>query len=275
MRCSVLLLLALAACDRPQPLVICHNGNCVEPTDPEHDDTIEALTASLALEVEGKPAVDGIEIDTFWRAADETCLYAHDLDAPRSTPALEPANAIAAYLARPGQLTFSGGPLIISLELKSFVSTDDTTRHTPEQRARHAACAWDVYRVIADAAVANQRDVEVDFSSFEPDLLRAMIAATPASAPIPYGYGAIYGVPKPLDPQTHPLDDYTGIPLATIEVHDQWLNDAQYEAIRSAHVRMIFWMFSATVETFAAIEQYEPDMVTTSEAQLMRRWLEH
>ncbi|HVK86958.1 MAG TPA: hypothetical protein VM513_22720 [Kofleriaceae bacterium] len=275
MRCElVLLALALAACDRPQPLVICHNGNCVEPTDPERDDTLEALEESLALEVNGRPAIDGIEIDTFWRGEDGTCLYAHDLDGARSTLASEPATVLAAHLAKRGPLTFSGAPLVISLELKGHVAAEKTAKHTPEQRALHAACAWDVYRVIADAAVANDQDAELIFSSFEPDVLRAVVDATPASTPMPYSYGAIYGIPKPLDPSTHPLDEYTGIPLSVVEVHDQWLNDAQYEGLLSANVRVVFWMFSATVETFAAIEQYEPDMVTTSEARLMRRWLE-
>jgi hypothetical protein len=33
-------------------------------------------------------------------------------------------------------------------------------------------------------------------------------------------------------------------------------------------------MFSTTVEHLAAIEQYEPKIVNTSEARLMRRWLD-
>ena len=33
------------------------------------------------------------------------------------------------------------------------------------------------------------------------------------------------------------------------------------------------FMFDATVETFAAIRQYEPALVVTSEAQLLRRWI--
>jgi len=44
--------------------------------------------------------------------------------------------------------------------------------------------------------------------------------------------------------------------------------------VLSSNVELLFWMFSATTETFAAIEQYEPEMVVTSEARLMRRWLE-
>lgn len=270
--CSVVLL--LAACDIPQPAVICHNGNCVEPTDAEQDDTVPALQASLALEYEGRPAFDGVEVDTFWRGEDATCLYAHDLDAQRLTPAIEPANELAAFFARPGDLTYTGGQFEVSLELKTHVAVSKTARHTPEQRTMHALCAWDLYKVIADGAVANNRDVVVVFSSFEPLLLKELMATAPAVRPIPYQFAAIFGVPAPLDPQTHPLEDYTGVPLSAVEIHDQWIHDAQWEALISMDVEIVFWMFSATSETFEAIQQYEPDKIVTSEARLMRRWLD-
>lgn len=271
---SSLLLLALAACDVPQPAIICHNGNCVEPTNAEDDDTIPALQASFHETYNGRPAFDGIELDSFWRAADDTCLYAHDLDALRVTPALDAAHALSDWFAEPGDLTYTGGPFEVSLELKANVTVSKTARHTPEQRLLHAMCAWDMYKVIADGAVANNRDVVVVFSSFNPQLLQALIDTAPSFTPIPYEYGGIFGVPAPLDPQTHPLEDYSGIELSSMEVHDQWITDAQWEVLRSMNIDIVFWMFSATTETFEAIEQYRPDKVTTSEARLMRRWLE-
>ena len=63
------------------------------------------------------------------------------------------------------------------------------------------------------------------------------------------------------------------MPLSSVEIHDQWIHDAQWEALRSMDVDIVFWMFSATSETFEAIEQYEPDKIVTSEARLIRRWL--
>lgn len=275
MRASVLwALLAVVACDRPTTRVICHNGNCVEPTDPENDDTIEALRESLALEHRGRPAIDGIEIDTFWRRSDGTCLYAHDLDAERTETANEPAMVLAEHFATATELTYDGGTFEVSIELKSHVEVDKTARHTAEERARHAACSWDVYRILSDAAIANGRDVLVVFSSFSPDVLRAVVDAAPLDTPTPFAYASIYGIPKPLDSQTHPLDDFTGIPISIVEVHDQWLNDAQLEGIRSSGAKLVLWMFSATVETFDAIERYEPSAIVTSEARLMRRWLD-
>ncbi|MGE3543582.1 MAG: hypothetical protein AB7L28_06610 [Kofleriaceae bacterium] len=273
---SLLAAIALGACSRPAPRVLCHNANCVEPTDPADDDSLATLHESLALTIGGKPAIDGIEIDIFWRGSDATCLFAHDLEATRSTLATEVADELAAHIAATATLTATPGPFRVYIELKPHVAPSKTSWHSPEQRTMHADCAWDVYSRVAAAAVANARDVEVVFGSFEPSLLREMVARAPGSTPTPYRYSAFYGIPRPLDPQTrHPISDYTGIPISLIEAHPQWLNDAQYEGLLSQRVEIMFWMFSATVETFQAIEQYEPDWVGTSEASLMRRWLEY
>jgi hypothetical protein len=265
----------VAACDRPNPLLVCHNANCVEPTKPEEDDTLPALRASLALTIGGLPAVDGTEIDTFLRGTDGACLFAHDLEGDRQTLASEAADELAAYIAATTRLTHSGKPFRIFIELKPRTDAAETMKHTPAERALHADCSWDLYTRIAAAAVANAREVEIVFASFNPDLLREMILREPADTPIPFLYDAFYGIPRPLDPQTQPLSDYGGIPIDLVEIHPQWIHDAQWEGLLSQNVEILFWTFSATVETFAAIEQYEPDWVGTSEANLMRRWLEN
>jgi hypothetical protein len=270
---SVAFAVLLAACDRPEAIVICHNANCAEPADPEADDTIDALRESLALELGGGPVIDGIEVDTFWRGEDGVCLYAHDLDRDQ-TPAIEPANELAGYFARPGPITFTDGPFFVFLELKSHVSADKTDLHSREQLGLHAACAWQLYAVIAGAATANDREVVVFFSAFNPDLLRAVIVQRPSETPVPVRLGAIQGIPAPLDNQTRSLDEYAGIPLDVVEFHAQWILDGQYEAVRSLGVDLGVFMFSATSETFAVIEQYEPRFIVTSEARLIRRWLE-
>jgi hypothetical protein len=274
-RSSLALAVALlGACDRPDVLVICHNANCVEPTDPANDDTIPALRESLALEIDGLPAIDGTEVDAFWRGSDGACLFAHDLDGERTTLMSQAAEELAAHITSGRQLTHtSGKPFRIFFELKAHVGVEKTERHTPEQRALHAQCAWSVYDTIANAAVAAGQDVELVFSSFEPKLLSEVVAAAPAAPPIPYKLGAIYGIPKPLDSETRPLSDYAGIPISIVEMHPQWIHDAQHEGVLSSGVELQLWMFSATTETFAAIEQYEPQMVVTSEARLVRRWL--
>ena len=271
----VALVTVLGACDRPSVLVICHNANCVEPTDPANDDTIPALRESLALTIDGLPAIDGTEIDSFWRGSDGMCLFAHDLDEQRTTLIDEAAAELVAYVSSGNQITHEPGkPFRIFFELKAHVGVEKSERHTPEQRTLHAQCAWSVYDTIAAAAIANDAQVEFVFASFNPQLLAEVIATAPASTPIPYKFDAIYGIPKPLDSETRPLSDYSGLPISIIEIHPQWIHDAQYEGVLSSNVELLFWMFSATTETFAAIEQYEPEMVVTSEARLMRRWLE-
>jgi hypothetical protein len=264
---------------------VCHNANCVEPSDPTRDDTLGALRESLALEHAGRPAIDGIELDSFFRGSDGACLYAHDLANEREdTPATEPALELAAHFARPGPITFADGTTFhVHLELKIQVGASLTDRHTPEQRALHAQCVWSMYDIISAAAVANDRDVQVTFSSFSPALLRAVIDNRPALTPTPFRIGIVQGVPAPLNDQTSPLDECRGLSLGVFEFHAQWLLDAQYEAFVSyrnarataaAPIDLALFMFSATAETFAAIEQYRPDIIVTSEARLFRRWLE-
>src|SRR5512139_622305 len=98
MRSRLVVVLALVgACDRPQPLVICHNGNCASP-DVSRDDTLSALDESLALTFDGIPAVDGVEWDTFWFGAENRCLFAHDLDGDTMVPASAAAEVVAAHL---------------------------------------------------------------------------------------------------------------------------------------------------------------------------------
>jgi hypothetical protein len=268
-------LAALAACDRPTSRIHCHNGNCVEPVKAERDNTLAALTDSLALTTDrGVPILDGVEIDLFWRAADSMCLFAHDLDAPRSELASQAADVIAAHLAEPGAATHSGGPLRVFIELKSHVGVEKSERHTPEQRVLHAQCAWGVYTTIANAALASGKQVDFAFAAFNPDLLRTMIDTAPAAPPFPYAFESFYGVPRPLDSETRPLGDYAGVPITIIELHAQWIHDAQYEALIGRDIEIGLFMFSATVETLDAIEQYEPSFISTNEARFIRRWLD-
>ena len=178
---SALVLLALGACDRPHPLLICHNSNCAEPTDPEEDDSLTALHDSLALTIEGKPAIDGLEVDLFWRASDDTCVFAHDLETAGMELGSDAADAIAFHLTTAPQLTFGGGNFQMFLELKDYVDAAQTVHHTPEQRRLHAACAWSFYATVEQAAAARGTDVDFFFGSFGPEMLKEVIAQTPAS----------------------------------------------------------------------------------------------
>jgi hypothetical protein len=52
------------------------------------------------------------------------------------------------------------------------------------------------------------------------------------------------------------------------------MQDAQHEAILQSGAELSFFWFSTTTEVFNAIRKFEPVYVDTSEARLMRRWLE-
>jgi hypothetical protein len=275
-RLVALAALGLAACEPPRPAVICHNGNCAAPTDPARDDTLGALRESLALTYQGRPLLDGVELDSLWRGADDVCLFAHDLETiTEDVPATAPAEELATYFARPGPIGWrDDAPFEVLLELKSGTAIDPTVRHTPAQLAGHAACAWDIYEIVAAAAVANDRDVRVTMSAFAPELLAAVLAAAPTTLPVPLRYEALQGLPAPLDTETRPLADYHGLPIELVELHNQWITDAQADAVDALGADMSLFMFDATVETFAAIRQYRPVAVVTSEAELVRRWIE-
>lgn len=272
---GVLMALAVTACDRREPLVICHNANCAEPTDVAEDDTLPALRASLALRYQGRPILDGVEMDSFWRGSDEQCIFAHDLETVVDiVPATAPATELAMYFAQPGPIAWRDDiPFEVLLELKSAVSAPPIKRHTPAQRAAHAACAWDMYKIIADAAVANNRNIRITFSAFAPELLRAVLDGKPAATPVDFRLEGLQGIPAPLDAETRPLGDYHGLPIDIFEFHAHWITDAQHEAALSLNAELSLFMFDATVETFAAIRQYQPTSVVTSEARLLRRWV--
>src|SRR5688572_2548703 len=110
----------LGACTRPSPLVICHNSNCASP-DTTRDDTLDAMAESFALSFDGKPVLDGMEIDTFWDGAAGECIFAHDLDHDTATPALAAAQAIADHLATSPMPSHNGERFYAFIELKGYV----------------------------------------------------------------------------------------------------------------------------------------------------------
>ena len=280
-RLVVVLVAVLAAgCDRPEAIVICHNSNCVEPPDPSRDDSIESLRESLALEIDGRPVLDGVEIDLFWFGAQDRCIFAHDLADPASSvPAAEVATELANYIAGPEPLSWNGERFTVFIELKAHVGPSKSDAHSPQQRIDHASCAISVLQTLDEAAFTNDRDVEVIFISFDPRLFTALVSHIDwpiNTLRVERRLGATIGIPAPLDSQTHSLDEFPpALDIDLVEVHPDWLTEGQYEAYVHADYDLAFWMFSATAEIFDSIERYEPSTVVTNEARLMRRWLEY
>ena len=264
-----------------QPAIICHNSHCVEPPDPELDDSPEVLRQSLdATDDAGQPILDGMEMDLFWRGSDNQCVFAHDLNQVNPVMALDAVKIVADWLATPRtKVTRTGGPYWVFLELKGQVGKAKTDVHTPAQRTMHAQCALDVLGVLMDGARTGAVPLNVRFTSFSAELLVAVSMALKDSPPnlgkdISVGLGAIQGVLKPLDSSTRPIDNYPkSIGIDMVTVHAQWVPDMTYQAYLSRGWKVGFWMFSATPESYEAIETFEPKWITTGEAKTMARWL--
>ncbi|MCO4763297.1 MAG: hypothetical protein KC502_17400 [Myxococcales bacterium] len=265
-----------------QPALICHNSNCVEPPDPHADDTLDALTASLALELDGRPAVDGIETDIFWSGESKRCIFAHDLETGADGPdAIEAANTIGKWLEGRGTkpATRAAGTFTVFIELKGHVGLSKADKHTPEQRASHASCALDMVARLAAASEASGVPLAVRFTSFDPDLLQALVdeprwTKKTAKGEVSVALGVILGIPPPLDGQSKPLSAFSAdLPIDFALCHPHWLRDGNRVAIRSRGWRLAWWMFSAVAETYDAIDRYEPAYVVTSEGETLARWL--
>lgn len=271
-----LLLLAAGGCQRPEVLVICHNGNCLGPPDPDRDDTMAALHESLELEYRGRPMLDGMEIDIFWYGREARCLFAHDLDGPKPyTSARAAAEEIARFLQRPGEITWYGGPYVIRLELKGAVG-GDFDEHNREQARLHAECGLDLYEILAEAALRAGRRIRVVFDSYAPRVLKAVLDSPrwPGKQPhedVEVRLSADFPDSTSVGASLQWISDFPEVD--DVVFHECWITDGAYQAFRSLGLDLTMWMFSATVETFAAIERFEPDTVLTSEAELMRRWL--
>ncbi len=267
--------LAVAACDRPHPLLICHNGNCVGP-DTTRDDTLSALSDSLALTRDGFPVLDGIEWDMFWYGKDSTCLFAHDLDHDTSIPASSAAEVVANYLATHARASWNGDRFYAFIDLKAHVGPSYDDAHTSQQLIDHSECALDVAERLLAGARAGGHQLTIGFISGKPVHLEVLTArprwSSLAAAPdlqlmvigdIFAPYAAI--VPK--------LSDFR-VKLDAVEYHPDFMTLEHRETYRSLGIDLIQWSYVATTEALDALERYEPRFAITNEAMLLRRWTE-
>lgn len=276
MRTLCSLLLVFGACDRPRPLVVCHNANCVAP-DVSRDDTLGALAESLALTYDGAPVIDGVEIDTFWFGAGDRCLFAHDLDGDTSTAASVAAQQIADHLATTSRVSWNGERFYTFIELKGFVGESFDDRHTAAQREMHAECALDALDVVLAGARSGGHPITVGFISIEPRLLEALTtrARWPAYAAQPDLDVMLVGdIFAPFNAIVPTIADYK-VPLDAVEFHPRHLNTQHREAYRALGLELVQWSFVTTTESFRSIERWEPRFVLSSEAGLLRRWIEN
>ena len=274
MRTAISLALALAACDRPQPLVICHNTNCASP-DVTRDDTLSALAESLALTYDGRPALDGMEWDTFWHGDAGQCLLAHDLNGDISTPAMAGAQTIANHLASSPVASWNGERFYTFIELKGFVGESFDDAHTAAQRELHAECAVQAMELIVAGARTGGHRLTVGFVAGVPALHEALVAnprfhqfATSSDVEVML-VGDIFAPYSSLVPD---LQDYT-LPLGAVEYHPDYMTVQHRETYRSLGIQLVQWSFVTSTEALGAIERWEPEYAITNEALLLRRWV--
>ncbi|HEY5948389.1 MAG TPA: hypothetical protein VIV40_22990 [Kofleriaceae bacterium] len=271
----VLGLAALAACERPSPLVICHNANCAS-SDVNRDDTLSAMAESFALTFDGRPVLDGMEWDTFWDGSRGECLFAHDLNGDTATPASAAAQAIADHLAT-APATWNGERFYTFIELKGFVGDSFDDRHTPEQFILHAECALDAAETIAAGAAAGGIPVTVGFIAGVPEHHTTLVSRPrwqTLSADPNLQLILIGDIFAPYSSIVPELSDFK-VPLDAAEYHPDYMTAELRETYRSLGIDLIQWSFITTEEALDAINRWEPTFAISNEALLLRRWIEN
>lgn len=283
---ALLLSIGAGCVDEYEPRVICHNSNCIEPTDPGKDSTFEALQASLKLfdEERGRPLLDGMEVDTFWWGEQERCVMAHDLDNPdRVVDALDAAEmiteALSGWAARGIPVTRQAERYTVLIELKGHVTESKADAHSPEQLAAHAACGVAMARELMDGADQGGYGLEVVLMSFAPAVLQALYddpgLLSLRQREHPLRLAALQGIPRPLDSQTVPLDEFPAdIGIDMVSVHPHWVDEKDRLAYRARGWEMGYWMFDLVPQTLDAIRRHRPAYITTNEALSLVTWLE-
>ncbi|MEJ7603256.1 MAG: hypothetical protein WKG01_35540 [Kofleriaceae bacterium] len=272
MRGEIAFMIAVAACDRPSPLLICHNANCAGPVDSERDATLSALDSSLALREDGRPPFDGIELDLFWHGSAGDCRFGHAF-ADAAPVAFAASDRVASHLASSTDASWHGEPFQLFLDLKEF------REHSPDpsQRTGHAGCALDVALAVGAAARTGGHTLQVVFSSKSPALLAA-VRAEPrfvAAQDLALRLAGDLGIPRPLGAETRPLQDYGhALGLEVMAYNADFMTQGQYQALRALDLALAQWMNTTTIESLDAIERYRPTYVLASELPLVRSWLE-
>jgi hypothetical protein len=279
MRVTLLLLLAVGCDRRPQAILMCHNSNCAHATDPVADDTLASLDDSLALEYQGRPAIDGVEIDTVWDAAASRCLFAHDFDKDRVETAMEATERVALHLLRTGPVAWEGNRYHVKIESKGTVTADGDV-HSAEDLAAHHACVLDMMDRLMEAALAGERELDILIEAEKVEFVRTLTAHPrwPGKQPAPAVRVRLVANVKSSGLMPSDLVSLTGGDqpdgIDVLAFHSTRFPDGQQQAYEALEVDLMLWMLDTTLETFYAAEVYHPAYVNTSEAVLLRRWME-
>ena len=269
-RSSWLAICALGACmPEYDPILICHNGNC-GGTGRYADDSMEALDESLALERDGRPMIDGVELDTFLyyqaRTETNTCLFAHDAGDPDAAPSPMAAAARISQHLQQDISSWNGERFYLKIELKPTVF-GQADFHDEEQLGIHAECALDM----ALAAVENTRTpVTVLFDSVAECLHRSLYKRRTDAR-----WAGLFDSPLVEVMYSGPVVPERSCVRFVPDVRTFFVRswrDTEIETIRPVMV----WLDrrSENTETLKIIRHLRPEYVATSTAPFVRGWIE-
>jgi hypothetical protein len=251
----------------PAPMIICHNSNCAGETDPDRDDTIDALTESLAQTYGTRPVVDGVEIDLIWSADQSRCIFGHDLATHADGPDAALAAAVVAdHLVNEPVPSSNGQRFYVKVELKAEVSVDTDVAVTTEHLEAHARCALEVVDIIEQAATENGHALSFYFEATDHARLYAL-RDDPAWPGRTVG-GQIEFLFTSGHVALPPMEDF---PVDMVWINVPEIHDG-YASQFGDSVDIMLGMYDATVETFHAIDELAPQFLNTNEAPLMRRY---
>lgn len=274
--------LAVACDEQRSAILICHNSNCARATEPNRDDTLASLRESLALRYQGRPVIDGIELDSLWVAELGGCYFGHDFATLGADPptGLDAAQLLVEHFAQPTDfISWGGNRFYTKIELKEIVTAAGAT-HDAEQVQQHAGCVLEIAEALISAARDNGRELELQFESWNLALIRAVVADARWPGKEPYPGISLRLVAPSESPDLVPEDltslrseaDDLGIDI--LSFHTSRYPTHQRQSYYALDVDLMLWMLDASLETFHVIGIYKPKYVVTSEALLFRRWLE-
>jgi len=248
----------------PDALLVCHNANCAHPGTADRDDTMDALADSLALRIDGRPVVDGVEIDTAWDASSGRCLFAHGVE-PGAPDLADAIRLVVAHLAQPGDVSWNRDRFIVKLELKPDVGSGNG--HSALDAQRHGDCMLDQLATLEIASRTGGHALTVIFDSAAPELLRTITERprwtgkrTGERVEVKFEVGFDAAVPPDLE-----------VDILTVRWAE--IDSSLRDEFAARGKVALAWGRDPAPETFGKLSDLEPRYIGSNDALLMRRWL--
>jgi hypothetical protein len=183
------------------------------------------------------------------------------------------------FLQDATHISWGGGRFYVKIELKGTVTAANDP-HDERELAAHIECTFDMVERLMAAADAGGRELELMFEAENLAMTRALPVhprwpskhASPSTRLRLVANGRSPDLaPTDLESLTTDAND-TGIDVLVF--HASRLPDGMQQSYLSLQADLMLWMLDASVETMYAVDVYQPKYISTSEAELFRRWEE-